>query len=286
VPWYDFLPTVLLLPAALAGLLAGASRAARPRSCSWLLAGACLFTVLFFSIPQGKRGIYLAPAYPWAATWFAIDLLARIRAGGRALRPVRATFGGLAALGLGLAAAAELRLPDLLAARGIDLPLHAAALVLGLVGLAALTVALRPGSRRALAALGLAFAVLYGFAVRVAMPVLDVRNSVAPFVRAAHAVLVDGARGGMVEWRAQYSFYAGPLDEALPGNDAELAALAERLEGDAPYFVIVGEKRAPGLLRRVTGEPPVEALRGKIGDDTMLVLANRAALGPGAAAPR
>jgi hypothetical protein len=50
--------------------------------------------------------------------------------------------------------------------------------------------------------------------------------------------------------------------------------------------VIVGEKRAPGLLRRVTGEPPVEALRGKIGDETMLVLANRAALGPGAAAPR
>jgi len=285
VPWYDFQPTVLLLPAALAGLLARAGRTARPRSLSWLLAGACLFTVLFFSIPEGKRGIYLAPAYPWAATWFAIDLLERIRAGGRAAWPVRATFGVLAALGLGLGVAAELRLPSALAARGIDLPPHLPALLLGLVGTAALAVAVRPGSRRALAATGLAFALLYGLAVRVAMPVLDVRNSVAPFVQAARAVLVDGARGGMVDWRAQYSFHAGPLDEALPGDEAELAALAEKLEGGAPYFVIVSEKRAPVLLRHVQGEPPLEALRGRIGNDTMVVLANRAALGPGAGAP-
>jgi hypothetical protein len=117
------------------------------------------------------------------------------------------------------------------------------------------------------------------------MPVLDVRNSVAPFVQAARAVLVDGARGGMVDWRAQYSFHAGPLDEALPGDEAELAALAEKLEGGAPYFVIVSEKRAPVLLRHVQGEPPLEALRGRIGNDTMVVLANRAALGPGAGAP-
>jgi 4-amino-4-deoxy-L-arabinose transferase-like glycosyltransferase len=282
VPWYDFLPTVLLLPAALAGLFARASRTARPRPLSWLLAGAGLFAVLFFSIPAGKRGIYLAPAYPWAAAWFATDLLMRIRAGGRALRPVRAAFGALAALGFGLGVAAELRLPAALAARGIDLPRHAAALALGLVGLAALAVAIRPASRRALVAVGLAFALLYGLAVRVAMPALDVRNSVAPFVQAARAALIDGARGGMVEWRAQYSFYAGPLDEALPGNEAELAALAGRLGGDAPYFVIVSEKRAPGLLRRVTGKPPIEAVRGRIGNDTMLVLANRAALGPAA----
>ena len=285
VPWYDFQPTVLLLPAALGGLLGRASRNARPRSISWLLAGSCLFTVLFFSIPEGKRGIYLAPAYPWAATWFAFDLLERIRAGGRALWPVRATFGLLAALGLGLGVAAEFRLSAALATRGIDLPHHAAALALGLLGFAALAVAVRPASHRALTALGLGFAVVYGAAVRVAMPVLDVRNSVAPFARAARAVLVDGARGGMVDWRAQYSFYAGPLDEAVPGNEEELAALARRLEGDAPYFVIVSAKRAPVLLRHVKGEPPIEALRGKIGNDTMLVLANPAALGLGAETP-
>ncbi len=285
VPWYDFQPTVLLLPAALLGLFARGSRAARPRFFTWLLAGACLFTVLFFSIPAGKRGIYLAPAYPWAAIWLALDLCDRIRTGGRALRPVRAAFGLLAALGLGLAVAAELRGPALLAARGVALPAVVPALALGLVGLAALAAALRPASRRALAALGLAFAVFYGMAIRVALPVLDVRNSVAPFARAARAALVDGARGGMVEWRAQYSFYAGPLDEAVPGNDEEVAALAARLDGDAPYFVIVSERRAPLLLRQIRGAPPTEAVRARIGSDEMLVLANRAALGPGAEPP-
>ncbi len=286
VPWYDFQPTVLLLPAALFGLLGRPSRAARPRSYSWLLAGACLFTLVFFSIPTGKRGIYLAPAYPWASTWFAFDLLERVRSGGRALRPLRAAFGLLAALALGLAVAAEVRGPALFAAHGIAFPPLAAALALGLVGLAALVAALRPGSLRAVAALGLAFAVLYGTAIRVAMPVLDVRNSVAPFARAARAVLVDGARGVMIEWRAQYSFHMGPLDAAVPGNADEVLALAARLDAADPYFVVVSERRAPLLLRQVRGEPPVEALRATIGPDPMLVLANRAALGLGRERPQ
>jgi hypothetical protein len=176
--------------------------------------------------------------------------------------------------------------PALFAARGIALPPLAAALALGLVGLAALVAALLPGSLRAVAALGLAFAVLYGTAIRVAMPALDVRNSVAPFARAARAVLVDGARGGMIEWRAQYSFHMGPLDAAVPGNADEVLALAARLDAADPYFVVVSERRAPLLLRQVRGEPPVEALRATIGPDPMLVLANRAALGLGRERPQ
>ncbi len=281
VPWYDFLPTILLLPAALLGRFGPESGAARPRPFTALLAGACLFAVLFFSIPAGKRGIYLAPAYPWAATWFAIDFLTRARAGGRALGPVRAAFGVLAGLGLGLAVAAELHLTAELPARGVDLPDHALALLGGLIGLASLALALRPASRRTLAAAGLAWAVFYGGVAVVVLPALDARNSVAPFVRAAHAVLVDGARGGMVDWRAQYSFHAGPLDEAQRGSRAELAALAAQLAGDAPYFVIASEEDAERLLRQVAGEAPMVALRGTVGSEAMLVLANRAALHAG-----
>jgi hypothetical protein len=87
----------------------------------------------------------------------------------------------------------------------------------------------------------------------------------------------------MVDWRAQYSFHAGPLDEAPRGHRAELAALAARLAGDAPYFVIASERDAERLLRPVEGEPPVVALRGTVGSEAMLVLANRAALQAGPA---
>jgi hypothetical protein len=212
-----------------------------------------------------------------------MDFLARVRTGGRALGPVRAAFGALAAVGLGLAVAGELHLTAALNARGVDLPDHALALLAGPIAVAFLALALRPASRRALAAAGLALAFFYGGAAVLVLPALDARNSVAPFVRAARAVLVDGARGGMVDWRAQYSFHAGPLDEAQRGNRAELAALAARLAGDAPYFVIASERDAERLLRPVEGEPPVVALRGTVGSEAMLVLANRAALQAGPA---
>ncbi|MDQ7087084.1 MAG: glycosyltransferase family 39 protein [Acidobacteriota bacterium] len=86
VPWYDFLPTILLLPAAAWSLLRGEDR---HRTAPRLLAGACLFVLIFFSIPSGKRGLYLMPLYPWLATWLAIDLDRRLQRAGRALAPLR-----------------------------------------------------------------------------------------------------------------------------------------------------------------------------------------------------
>ncbi len=71
-PWWYFGPALIggLLPWSVALLPSALISAWRePRARAWLLLIA--FSLLFFSIPHGKRGVYLLPAFPWLALMMA-----------------------------------------------------------------------------------------------------------------------------------------------------------------------------------------------------------------------
>ena len=295
VPLYDFQPLVLF---ALPGLLAlpRAFRTSRRGDAAvpdrrvaraiLLLAGAVLFVLVFFSIPRGKRAVYLLPALPLLAALAGIDLDRRL-AGRAPLRPFRVAAAAAGLLLAVVAAALVAIVPGELAARGIDLDPRLLAVPLGIAAalLLGAAVARRPVSW--LAAALLAGLLTWGTAYRTVLPALDTRNSAGTFIAAARAKLQPGAPGGMVDFRARFGFHAGRLLEALPSDHPAMDRLARRLAGDEPFWVIVRERHLPGLLRRIPADRrPVEVLRRPVGNAVFVVLANRAALreppaGPG-----
>ncbi len=287
VPLYDFQPLVLF---ALPGLVAlpRAFRVARRdgnpgeegRSARalLLLAGAILFVLVFFSIPRGKRAVYLLPAMPLLAALAGIDLDRRLagRAHPGPLRLAAAVTGLLLAA---LASALVAVVPGELAAREISLDPRPVAVSLGIAAALLLAAALARRPAPWLAAALLAGLLTWGVAFRVVLPALDARNSARSFVAAALERLRPGTPGGMVDFRARFGFHAGRLEEALPSDHPAMDRLARRLAGDEPFWVIVRERHLPGLLRRIPPDRrPVEVFRRAVGNGVFVVLANRAAL--------
>ncbi len=275
VPWYDFFPTSLLLPAALWGL-----REKSEDSSAWqrrLLFGAFLFTLLFFSISRGKRDLYLMPAYPWAATWLALDLAWRVRRRSGAL-----TWHRLAAFGLtlisALAVVASLRvLPALAAKEGVTFDPTWLALAFSAVSLTTLALVIAPRAGRYVKYVGLAWLGLYAAIFVTIYPAVDQQRSTKEFIANAQRFLVPGAPGGMVDFRAQFGFYAGTLDEADPGDGPSMARLAQRLSGQAPFWVIVQDDQKQGLVRRLT-TAACTVWRQRLGVTDYTVLANHTAV--------
>ncbi|MDQ7007503.1 MAG: glycosyltransferase family 39 protein [Acidobacteriota bacterium] len=275
VPWYDFLPTILLLPAAAWSLLRGEDR---HRTAPRLLAGACLFVLIFFSIPSGKRGLYLMPLYPWLATWLAIDLDRRLQRAGRALAPLRGAGMLLGVAFLAAAAWLPAGLEKVRQRQGVDLPAAPLFTVLLLLTLAHLWLALRPG-RRALAGTFATWLLLHGLIFTVIHPAFDPRKSARPFIAAIRQRTVEEATGGMVDFRAQFAFYGGRLLTAQPRDDAAMDRIARRLESDEPFWVIVRRPQAEGLLSRIHPDRrPTLIVEKGVGDKDLVVYANRAAL--------
>lgn len=278
VPWYDFFPAMLFVPAAVVGLWKHEDENRRRAARS--LAGAALFVLVFFSIPTGKRGLYVLPAYPWLASLIGLDLSARLRAGGRRLRPLRAAAASLGALCVAVALFLALRVPDELAERGLDLPWEPIALSVAAAALASLVWTWRPQRLGALLSVGLAFLALYLSLVRIVYPELDQRRSARLFIEEVRSIVGDTTPGAMVDFRAQFGLHAGRLDEAMAGDAEGLARIAERLAGEDAYWVIMKREHRDALMARYppTAPPPLEALARPVSDDDYLVLANEAAL--------
>lgn len=288
VPWYDFVPAILLLPGA-AWRLIRPPAGTRRSFPALLLAGACLFVLVFFSIPSGKRGLYLMPMYPWLATWLALDLASRLTAGPersapasprlRSLLDLRIVAGLLAALFLLAGGWAISALPRLAAKESVALPVTP--LVAGLLaaGLAHALLALRPRKRGALLAAFAGWCLIHGLIFLVVNPAFDPIKSARPLIAAIRERTVPCAQGGMVDFRAQFGFYAGPMAQAQPGNDEEMDAIARRLAGEEPFWVLVRRHHVELLLSRIAKrEQPVLLLEKRSGSNEMVVLANRSAL--------
>lgn len=282
VPWLDFFPSSLLLPAALLGLRSRSE--ASTLGARRLLAGCVLFAILFFSIPAGKRDLYLMPTYPWFGTWVALDLAWRVARGRAALLWPR--FAGLLlALASGFAAFWTLRwLPPLAAVRGVTVETTLVALAFSAVAAVALLVLLAPHSGRYIKYLGVAWLTLYVAIFRTLYPAIDEQRSARRFVANFRPLLIDGAPGGMIDFRAQFGFYLGPLLEAGPNESAALEILAQRLAAPAPFFVLTQDNEKQELLKRLA-VPPCAVYRQRVGDSDYVVLANRAALKPSSDPP-
>lgn len=278
VVWYDFFPSALLLPFAIAALF-DRTRSEDQRRVMRLLAGACLFALVFFSIPSGKRGLYLLPTYPLLATWVGIDLAHRLRVGGAALRGPRAACALLALIGVAGAPVLALRGPAELARRGVGAPITPAVVALAVIGLGAAIAALARRPRLVhYAGAGSGIVALYLVYVTFAVPVIDDSRSARVFIESVRARSVAEAEPAMVDFRAQFGFYAGRMLTARTTDDAALRRIAERLAGPAPFWVVMkAQHRALIDERLPPGASPVLLFERNLGDDDYIVLASPSA---------
>ncbi len=287
VPWYDFLPGAILLPPALLRLLRPGAGRGRPEGWT-LLAGSCLFILIFFSIPSGKRAVYLMPMYPLLAAWLGLDLAERLHEGGMRLRPLRVGAAGIG-IGLLVVGAALLALPRFAesgAARGAIELLEANPVAywaplagLFLAGAASLYLAWSRNTMRALAIVACSFGMVYSSLFLFMYPALDPLKSARPFVENIRHHTVHDAKGAMVAFRAQFVFHAGQLETAEPNDTDAMHRLGERLASEQPYWVIIRINHVEALQAAL---PPHTGLcrvfAQQVGGKRYLLLANEAAL--------
>jgi len=288
VPWYDFVPAILLLPGAAWRLIRPPAGSRRPFP-ALLLAGACLFVLVFFSIPSGKRGLYLMPMYPWLTTWLALDLARRLttkleRSSDASpqvknLLDLRIAAGGLAALFLLAGGWAVSALPHLAAKESVALPVAPIAVGLLIAGMTHAFLAIRPRKKGALLAAFAGWCLIHGLIFTVINPAFDPIKSARPLIAAIREETVPCAQGGMVDFRAQFGFYAGLMAQAQPGSEEEMDALARRLAGEEPFWVILRRHHVALLTSRIEKRAqPVLLMEKRSGSNELVVLANRSAL--------
>ncbi|RMF71572.1 MAG: phospholipid carrier-dependent glycosyltransferase [Acidobacteria bacterium] len=287
VPWYDLFPASALLPAALAGLVRrdDAAPGPVPRQALLALAAAAGFAVLFFSIPSGKRGLYLLPIHPLLAALVALDLEAR-RAAWRGAAMPRAGLAVAAVLLAALAVAVAglvggaipSDVPRWLADHGIALSPWPLAAALTAAALAfAVAAAAWPRRPAVLVAPLVAMLAVWIVLARTVYPAVDASRSPARLVAEIRERTVPGAAGAMIDFRAQFGFYAGRMLDVDPSDERALADAARRLAGREPFWLLLRREHLPLLERHLPpGRRPVVILERPVGDDELLVLASPA----------
>ena len=256
-PWYflgvmatQWLPALLALPWALPAW----RRRLRRRDARFLLPLAWwLLVLVFFSLPSGKRDMYILPALPMVCLALA-PLLPGIvrRRGARRLAFAFALL--LAALLAGLGAALLLPQGTLAAKlaleRGLDAAsLRAIAWVLLAMGAGAVAAIAWSGVRRAHLGLVAALAslwVLYGL---FAYPLLDASSSSRDLMHEARVRIGVDAELGLVAWREQNLLMAeGPVQTfgfLRPDAEQLQAASAWQAQAPATRWLLV---QAPAML--------------------------------------
>ncbi len=280
VPLYDMLPIVWLLPAAIPSLWKTRTPESYPFARK-LLAGVFLFAIVFFSIPSGKRGLYLLPAYPMVAVWLSLDLAHRLQTRGRSARSPRFAGAVLACLAGTIATVLLVRplIENFAEENQLDVRTWFLALPLSLIALAGAFLAWRGADRWSLSSVGLAMGSLYLILAIWIHPALDPLKSARPFLQEARSQLIEDASAGIVDFRAEFAFPHGGLFEADPGDAKSLDAIAQRLAGRDAFWLMVREKNLESILRRIPESASVvEINRRRIGDKVWIALANPAAL--------
>ncbi|RPE79826.1 ArnT family glycosyltransferase [Vulcaniibacterium tengchongense] len=209
-PWY-FLEVMLTmwLPAALAlpWAIPAWRRRLRRRDARYLLPLAWWGLVLvFFTIPDGKRDMYILPALPMVCLALAPllpGIVRRPRARAAALAFTALLFGGLLLAG----AAAWFGDPGFerrfLAERGMDADARGVAAMLAAIGAWGVACALWGGVRRAVPAMLAALAGLWVLFGLVAGPLLNDASSARGLMREVGRRIGPDAELGLVAWKEQ-----------------------------------------------------------------------------------
>ncbi len=256
-PWYFlqvmatmWLPAMLALPWAIPAW----RRRLRRRDARYLLPlGWWLLALLFFSIPSGKRDVYILPALPMACLALGPLLPGIVRRRGAQWLLV-AFMGLFALLAIGGAATMLLAAPKfetkLLFERGLSVgQAHAGAWLVLAIGGCALASLLWFGRRRAAAGVVAMLAatwVLYGL---VAHPLLTDSSSAKALMDDVGRRIGPGAQLGLVGWREQNLLMADRPAETFGFK----APVAEQMQRG-----IAWQRQAPGtrwLLVQETALP-------------------------------
>ena len=264
-PWWYFLevvptmwlPTALLLPWAIPAW----RRRWRRRDPRIALPLAwCVLVLLFFSIPDGKRDMYILPALPMLALALAPLLPGLLRRVGvqRALLGFVLLFGAAALLAGGLV---WLRDPPFearfVAERGLASG-DALGLAIAAIGAWMLLCAAWFRRRRAAHALALGLAGLWLVVGLVAMPMLNDASSARGLMREVGGRIGPDAQLAMVGWREQNLLMADRpaatfgfrRDPALQWRDA----LAWQRAAPASRWLLVEETLLPDCVQRAQAQ--------------------------------
>ncbi|RMG45664.1 MAG: hypothetical protein D6718_06870 [Acidobacteria bacterium] len=259
-PWSLLLAVPLRRPRVLRALLA------RP-AVRWLAAWA-LAATLFFSLPAGKRGVYLMPVLPALAVVAAaaFDLLRRLKRCRRELGAAGALLGAAAAGGAALAAGGWL-LPREMAALA---PVRAGSVVLlALLAAGSILFAVLAAAGRAAAVAG-----PVGFAVGAGLlfpplftPALNAAGGARAFARRATAVVPPGTPVGLTrdKWEL-ITWYTGWRPLPLEGPEA----VRRHLAGPGPRHVAGTPAKLGPRDTWPAGTRIV--LRGRVGRDRLVLL--------------
>lgn len=255
VPWL-WLPLTFLLP----WLAPAWARDLRKRSATTLLLGGwILLVLLFFSLSDGKRSVYILPAAPALALLAAphVASIAR-RRGARRMLLTLAVVLSLLPVAAGIATLAEpQRLREFLADPGDAGRLSW--LAIG-IGTAALGVIASFGVRRAAPAFAGAIACFWILGPLLVYPLIDSTRSGRAIVEAAEALLQPGQVLGFAGWKEQLLLqWDGPAvhfgyrrqNRTREGRDA-----ARWLAGDADHRLLLREDMVEPCFDR----PDLESL--------------------------
>jgi 4-amino-4-deoxy-L-arabinose transferase-like glycosyltransferase len=266
-PWYFlevmatmWLPAMLALPWAIPAW----RRRLRRRDPRYLLPLAWwLLALLFFSIPGGKRDVYIRPALPMASLALAPLLPGIVRRRG-AQRLLVAFMGLFALLAIGGAATMLLATPKfetrLLFERGLSIAqAHAGAWLVLAIGGCAVASLLWFGRRRAATgavAMLAATWVLYGL---VAHPLLTDSSSAKALMEDVGRRIGPDAQHGQVGWREQNLLMAdrpaGTFGFKAPPAEQMQRGMAWQREAPATRWLLVQEVALPACARMAEAQP-------------------------------
>lgn len=245
----SWLPLLLVLPWA---LVPWWRRIRRGDLRMWSLLGGWVLIVVFFSIPSGKRDMYILPALPLACLAFAPLLPGLLRRKG----PRRLLLGFLVLLALALCLGGLTALfadpvaeQRLLASRGMAPQGTGLAWLLIAMALPVSVAAMLAASGRLLAGLVLGLAgmwIAFGFAGAIVLN--DASSSRGLMMRVAEEIGPD-AELGLVGWREQQLLMAPPSTTefgfSLP-PDVQLAhALAWQSQSAGNLWLLIEEEGLP-----------------------------------------
>jgi len=175
----------------------------RNRNSAVLLLGSwVLLVLLFFSLSDGKRSLYIFPAAPAVAMLCGLHIESLLARAG----PRRTVFGLALLLAVTLAAAGTwlMRHPDELASLHPDLAIiSAAAHRCMIIGLTALAATLVCRLRRAHFAYAATIGIVFVGAATTVYPLIDQSRSGAAIIDRVEAELPDGATLGLAGWPEQ-----------------------------------------------------------------------------------
>jgi 4-amino-4-deoxy-L-arabinose transferase-like glycosyltransferase len=258
---YDFFPWSLFL----AGYIIKKFKEKRLFTDNLFAASWFSFTILFFSIPMGKRGLYILPLYPAAAVLVA-QFFKELRAGSRYLK-IPAVFSGILYTLIGIAG---FIMKNKIESKGYDINLLPLSLVLVTGGI---TLLLKRNDKQTVRKLFMSVQIfLFGFVSIMVFPALNFRNSARQFVQENIKIMGKDATLALAQYRSAHVLYGDRNVIEFGGVEEEdtFEDFLIYLKETPNSFGIVKERSMENLMKRK--EPVIVLNSCKVGSKKLYLI--------------